>query len=261
MSLAPGQAISNSRVFWAAGGSGGGSLNYGAPYFIAPPPSNGQEGIEYSFQLNTAGALPQTFALVSGSLPPGYSLDEITGIISGTCLEGAPDPFIFELSVTNAYGSSTSAFQMYVEGTLPVIDYSPNFQYFAQHIGSADFQLGGNPASVTTSIGGVYVSGTPPITYADITTDPNEPLPEGVALDTATARVSGTLSDQSQLFDVFRFGIYGENFVGIGHQLHCSLFPVANVYWDEWTGALPGTFTAANHTATLTDNGTPGPRN
>ena len=68
---------------------------YSSP--IVPPPiaplmalwpdplPNGVVGVFYSYTLTASGGIPPyTFALVSGTLPAGLSLDPVTGIVSGT---------------------------------------------------------------------------------------------------------------------------------------------------------------------------------
>lgn len=62
---------------------------------------DGQVGSSYSGTLIAAGGtLPYTWAIISGSLPDGLSLNSLTGLISGTPI--TPDTFTFAVQVTDS---------------------------------------------------------------------------------------------------------------------------------------------------------------
>lgn len=62
-------------------------------------------GSSFSFQLQASGS--PTYALASGSLPPGLNLNS-SGLISGTPTAGASQAFNFRVNATNAGGTAQS---------------------------------------------------------------------------------------------------------------------------------------------------------
>lgn len=74
--------------------------------------SNGVVGVSYSqqFDLNPASS-PTTYSLLSGTLPPGLSLTNVSndvGLLSGTPTTAGS--YSFTLRATNSYGSADKAF-------------------------------------------------------------------------------------------------------------------------------------------------------
>lgn len=79
-------------------GSSSLTLNCGSP-------PNGQVGAHYSSALIASGGTPPyTFALSSGSLPPGLSLNGSTGVIAGTPSAGGT--FVFTVQVTDSLSAT-----------------------------------------------------------------------------------------------------------------------------------------------------------
>lgn len=77
----------------------------GATLTIACPVGAGtaQVGVPYSAQVIVSGGTPPyTFAIVSGRLPPGLTLNPMSGIISG--IPTLPDTFLYTVQVTDANG-------------------------------------------------------------------------------------------------------------------------------------------------------------
>lgn len=76
---------------------------------LACPINNGgQIGQFYSGQLIvTGGVAPFTFSIISGSLPPGLSLNSMTGLISGTPTTAGSYPY--EAQVTDSLGNVATA--------------------------------------------------------------------------------------------------------------------------------------------------------
>src|SRR6185369_15322675 len=82
---------------------------------VAPPDmtaqcvtaTTGKVGVPYSSSIGvTGGTAPYTFALNSGSLPNGLSLNPTTGLISGTPTSAGP--FSFTVKVTDSTGGTAA---------------------------------------------------------------------------------------------------------------------------------------------------------
>jgi hypothetical protein len=96
----------------AAATPGQSSSNAGSTRHVNRPPMKilnapftapGQPGQPYSLTLNASGGLPPyTWKVVSGSLQPGLTLDEKTGVISGMTQSTTPE--ILTVQVTDATG-------------------------------------------------------------------------------------------------------------------------------------------------------------
>lgn len=68
-------------------------------------PPTVQSGVAYSYQISVSGGVPPyTFSLVSGSLPPGITLNTSTGILSGTAY--TPGTYTFSVKVTDSVGAT-----------------------------------------------------------------------------------------------------------------------------------------------------------
>lgn len=82
------------------------------PVPVAAVLQGGTTGVAYSETISgVLGTSPYTFALASGSLPSGLSLNSSTGVISGTPTTPATSTFV--IKVTDANGSnSTFTFQI-----------------------------------------------------------------------------------------------------------------------------------------------------
>ncbi len=73
-----------------------------------PPATTGQVGVFYSSAIGrTGGVAPFVFSVISGSLPPGLSLNSSTGIISG--IPTTIGTFNFTLKVMDSQGLSATA--------------------------------------------------------------------------------------------------------------------------------------------------------
>ena len=245
MSLAPGQAISNSRVFWAAGGSGGGSPGQIPPLVLGPLPSIGVEGTRFAYQINGYGTLPITFALTDGAVPTGMTLDGDTGLITGTCVAPNGGLYNFTITATNDYGSVGQAFAILIDGTAPVMSYG----------GTQVAPAGTDTSYTTTTTGSTGGSPAVPIAYAFVG-DPDPLL--GATVNTSTGEVTID-PDGGANGNAYPATVRATNYFGHS-DVAFDLNILTDIYWGEWHGALPGTFTAANITTDLFDNVTPGPR-
>jgi uncharacterized repeat protein (TIGR01451 family) len=86
------------------GVSGSGSYTYNpGPALLFDPPPGGEVGVAYSDQLTvTGGTSPFTWSVSAGTLPPGLSLNPVTGLLSGT--PTASGSFSFTVKVTDNSG-------------------------------------------------------------------------------------------------------------------------------------------------------------
>jgi hypothetical protein len=128
-----------------------------------------QPDAPYSQTIDIAGSLPTSFAVTTGSLPPGLTLDPATGAITGTAT--TPGIFTFTVTATNAAGADTQEYTIRV-GEPPVIT----------TLTLPDTTV---DQSYTTP---VEATGTAPITFA-VTAGT---LPDGLALDPSTGQLTGT---------------------------------------------------------------------
>jgi type VI secretion system secreted protein VgrG len=80
-------------------------------------PSGTQPGVPYSVVISaTGGALPYTYAVTGGTLPPGLTLDSNTGLLSGT--PTASGTWVFTVTATDA--NSCTGFRVYTITVNPI---------------------------------------------------------------------------------------------------------------------------------------------
>ena len=75
-------AADNSLTVMLQTGTGGGGANQ-APAFVSSTPPNGTVNLPYSFAVSATGTPSPTFAVTSGALPTGLSLNSASGAING----------------------------------------------------------------------------------------------------------------------------------------------------------------------------------
>lgn len=144
--------------------------------YVAQPPvittttvPNGTSGTAYTATIAATGNGPISYAISSGALPAGLTLDAATGVISGT--PTAVGSSSFQVTATNADGTDTADYSMQVLAA-PVIT---------------------SPTPPAASAGAAYshtvtASGSGPITF----TVSSGALPAGLTLDASTGVISGT---------------------------------------------------------------------
>ena len=144
------------------------------PAFTGPTISGADIGAGYSATpSSTGGTGPFTYAVTSGSLPAGLTLNPATGAISGT--PSALGSTTFTITETDADGDTASRTYTLTVGTPPTII---------------------TPALPTAAVGATYdepittTNGAGPFTWSVTSST----LPAGLALDPATGAISGTPS-------------------------------------------------------------------
>ena len=106
----------------------------------------------YSLSLSTSGGSGgNTFALASGSLPPGLSLNTSSGVISGTPTSAGSSSLAIRVTDSNTSTATTSSFTIAVEKADPLLS---SFTLPAKTYGDAPFTL--TAPSVTGSIPGSF---------------------------------------------------------------------------------------------------------
>ena len=88
---------------------------------------NGGIGTPYTASVAANGIAPYTFAVTSGTLPPGLSLDALTGVISGTPTTGGTYSFTVETTDSRVVGevgrTATQPYTVTIGGALCTVTY------------------------------------------------------------------------------------------------------------------------------------------
>ncbi|HUR18576.1 MAG TPA: putative Ig domain-containing protein [Acidimicrobiales bacterium] len=141
-----------------------------APAFTADSPPPATVGTAYTYTYTATGDPAPTFAVTSGTLPAGLTLDSTTGVLSGT--PTTPETSTFTVTAANgAPPSATSADTI-------VVSLAPLF--------TADSPPGGTVGSAYSYT--YEATGDPAPTFS-VTSGT---LPAGLSLDPATGILSGT---------------------------------------------------------------------
>jgi hypothetical protein len=140
--------------------------------FVNMTPSSGTFNTAYNYTFtNKGGIAPYTYAIASGALPTGLTLNSSTGVLSGTPISyGAHS---FTVKITDAIGS------IYTSSTVNFTINVPTLSIITSSIPSGTI---GMAYSVTFSATG----GIPTYVWSSST------LPSGVSLNSTTGVLSGT---------------------------------------------------------------------
>jgi uncharacterized protein (TIGR03437 family) len=191
-------------------------------------------GVPYSVTLQGTGGsgISRTFAITSGSLPPGLALNGQT--ISG--IPTLPGAAAFSASVTDLDGYSGTPFsatQSFSVTVVPPVSVTTAMQLPSGTVG----------ASYSTTL--AATGGVPPYTWSSL----GGALPAGLMLNSATGVIGGTPSNNSQ--GPYSFTIRATDSVGltsnsIGFLLHVSPAPLVIT-----SNVLPGAIVGAAYSTTL----------
>jgi hypothetical protein len=95
-----------------------------APAFANAPPLNWTIGVPYSYALVATGTPAPTFSASPSSLPPGVTLDGITGVLSGA--PSARGTYAGTLTASNdVLPNATQSFSITIAGATQTISFSP----------------------------------------------------------------------------------------------------------------------------------------
>lgn len=140
------------------------------------------------FSINTANffASPDGTPLIfsAAGLPPGATIDPVTGVISGVATSGMP-PFVITVTATNACGSSSQSFTLSFCTNVPTSTTIPPFAACA--LGPFSYAVGGfftNPP------------GSNPLVFSATG------LPVFATIDPATGTISGVNPGDSNVYNV-----------------------------------------------------------
>ena len=143
------------------------------------PTGTAQVGVAYSSALvATGGVPPYTFSIISGSLPPGLSLNSSTGAITGTPTQAGT--FNFTAQVVDSTGTKAGT----ATANCSIVVSPPPLTLTC----SANTGEVGAPYSSSVVASG----GTPPYTFAVISGS----LPPGLTLNSSTGAITGTPSSE-----------------------------------------------------------------
>lgn len=142
-------------------------------------------GLPYSHQLATptAGTGPFTYAIATGSLPAGLSLNTATGLISGT--PTSPGAASFTISVTNGLGANhaaSTAISTTVVQTAPT--YTATISRYVA-------------VNASVNLTQTRISGTPAVSWALAS---SSTLPNWLSLDAQTGALTGTAPANAGVF-------------------------------------------------------------
>jgi cyclophilin family peptidyl-prolyl cis-trans isomerase len=193
-------------------------------------------GVSYSTTLSASGGTnPDSFAVTSGALPKGLSIDSSTGQISGTTAVTTPGAFPFTVTVSDASGAKAS--QSYSITVNAAIALSPATLTFPVVNASYDETITatGGTGNVTLSV-------------------PSADLPTGLTFASTPGNpATGTISGTPTADGSFTFTVTATDTVGATmsqtYTVTVAPFTLSPTTLPAWTSGL------ANYSQTITATG------
>ena len=182
-----------------------------APTFTAASPPDGTVGSAYSYTFAASGYPAPTYAVGSGTLPDGLSLNATTGELSGTPTTAGE--YTFGVTATNASGTDHAAATVKVRQIPTITPANPPAATAGEEY-SYNFAASGSPAPVF-SLG------------------PGSTLPPGLSLSS-----TGVLSGAPTTSGHYSFTVTATNVAGADSRpvsLTVKKSSKAPSYWHGWT--------------------------
>ena len=176
--LAPGVGSAYTVTITASDGTDSSSISF---YWIVtttvtlfnPGDQASRDGSDVNLALQAVTTLDHPISYAASNLPPGLSLDPVTGVISGTIPVGSANTYPVSIFASD----STNEFEVFFNWTvLPSVN-----------IVNPGDQLGEDGDSVNLALQGTSALGLP-LTYSASN------LPEGLSIDPLTGLISGTIA-------------------------------------------------------------------
>ena len=143
------------------------------------------QGSTVSIQIVVTGSNPISFAISSGSLPAGLSLNPSTGQIYGT--PTGTGSYNFTIRATNSAGNDTQSYSGNISAPSVTPPNITTTSLNAMTVGSSFSQR-------------IYATGGTPITFSVLSGN----LPDGIALDSNTGELSGIPTEDGSYTFVIR---------------------------------------------------------
>jgi hypothetical protein len=145
-------------------------ITAGLAITTSTPLPTGAVGSAYQVQFVASGASSTAWAVIAGSLPPGLTLDAVSGLLAGTPTAAAAYGFTLQLTDSTTKGSVSKNFTVTIAPALIITTNS-----------LVNGQIGTAYAAALAATGG-----TPPYLWALTGT-----LPAGLTLDRSTGAITG----------------------------------------------------------------------
>ena len=171
--------------------NGNGTVNH-APTITTDSLPNGTEGTSYSQTLTATGTAPITWSVTSGSLPTGLTLNESTGLISGTPTTAGTSTFT--VKAANDYGSDSKELSIIIDEQtdVPVTGVSLNTSTLNLIEGGTDTLTATVEPNNATNRNVMWSSDNPSV--ATVNNGVVSAVSEGTATITVTAQGDSTKS-------------------------------------------------------------------
>lgn len=160
------------------------------PSFLPGTPPSGEVGQPYGYAFTTAGLPAPTFAVTSGALPPGVTIDSTSGALSGT--PTVAGLYHATITATNLAGGASQDVDIRIDES-PAFTSATTFSFTLGTAGSAVVTTSGSPIPTIALTSGTLPAG---LSFVDMlngtATVSGTPTESGVFSITLTATGHGT---------------------------------------------------------------------